>query len=140
LSGFEVVEDVLAQIRKRLHTDCSLRKEDGYSGGYSGTVTVKLNLHAVRISEVAMEIPITTQIAAPAAESFPPESVEAVEVDETIQIPLEPNLREIRERTLENNTEPQETEEISQGEEPETTTVQRRKYTRQAAMAGAVSE
>lgn len=141
LSGFEVVEDVLSQIRKRLHTDCSLRKEDGYTGGYSGTVKIKLNLHAVRIAEVEMEIPITTGVKAPGPEAFAPEDVVAVEVEDEIVISLEPNLKAVRERTAENNAEPlQETEPTPEPEQPETSISQKRRYERQQAMAGAVTD
>jgi|ERR1700677_165977 len=139
ISGSEVVADVLAQIKKRLATDCNLRATDGYSGGYSGTITVSLKLHAVRISEVEMTIPITAP-ALPSPDAFPLEEIEPVEIDEVIEIPIEPNLREVRERTVENNSEPtEETALAVEGEEPETGTRQKRKYTRRAlAGVGAV--
>jgi hypothetical protein len=138
LGGHEVVADILAQIRKRLATDCNLRATDGYSGGYSGTVTVKLHLHAVRIAEVEMEIPITADPKLPGPEAFPPEDIEPVDVDETISIPLEPNLKEVRERTAQNNVEPQ-PEEPSELEVAEVAPTQQRQYARKAALAGAVS-
>lgn len=131
LSGTEVVEDVLGQIRKRLATDCNLRATDGYTGGYSGTVKITLNLHAVKISEVEMEVPIVAPVAAPAVEEFPPEDVEPVEVDEVITIPVEENLVEVRSRTEENKSNP--VEEPVQTDEPETETRQKRKYTRRTA-------
>src|ERR1700677_4628272 len=59
LSGHEVVEDILGQIRKRLYSDCSLRGEDGYSGGYFGSVAIKLKCNAVRTASIEMEFPIT---------------------------------------------------------------------------------
>ena len=141
LGGHEVVADVLAQIKKRLATDCNLRATDGYSGGYSGTVTIKLRMHAVRTSEVDMEIPITAPQSAPKPESFAPEDLEPVEIDETIDIPLEPNLKEVRERTEQNNAEPQQqAEEPSENDANEVAPVQKRKYVRKAAMAGAITE
>ena len=137
LSGHEVIDDVLAQIRKRLSTDCNLRETDGYSGGYSGTVSVKLNLNAVRISEVEMTIPITDGTKGPSVDSFMPEDLVPVEVEEEIQIPLEPNLKEVRQRTVDNN------DEAEQGSEPapepviEATTVSgKRRYARESALAG----
>jgi hypothetical protein len=137
LSGSEVVADVLAQIKKRLTSDCNVRPSDGYSGGYSGKVTISLSLHAVRIATVEMEIPITEQIEAPGIESFSPEDVFPIEIDEQIVVPIEPNLKEVRQRTQENN------EEISEHsdpvDDPETPAKNKRKYTRRA-LVGAVSE
>lgn len=135
LSGAEVVEDVLAQIRKRLHTDCSLRREDGYSGGYSGEVIVRLHCHAVRTAEIDMTIPIAADPKLPSPSAFLPDDLEPVEVDETITIPLEPNLKEVRERTAQNNAEPQ-PEEPSELEVAEVAPSQQRKYARQQALSG----
>ena len=140
LGGDEVVEDILGQIRKRLATDCNLRKTDGYSGGYSGKVIVSLKLHAVRISEVEMEIAVaqSPSLAAPSVDSFPPEDVEPVEIDEEIRIPLEPNLKEVRERIEENKQEP--IIEPAGTEQPETEARTKRKYTRRGALVSAVTE
>jgi hypothetical protein len=141
LGGHEVVADVLAQIKKRLVTDCNLRATDGYSGGYSGTITINLKLHAVRISPVEMEIAIKEPTGLPSVTSFPSENVFPVEVHEEISIPLEPNLKEVRVRTVENNSE--------SVEEPESEPVEgsdapvrrkRRSYSRALAGVGAVSE
>jgi len=142
LGGNEIVADVLAQIKKRLATDCNLRATDGYSGGYSGTVSIKLNLHAVRISTVAMEIPITAPLGLPAVDSFPPEDVFPVEVEEKIEIPLEPNLKEVRIRTVENNSEvAEESEPESDPAEGSDAPVRRkRRYNKALAGVGAVSE
>ena len=139
LGGHEVVADVLSQIKKRLATDCNLRATDGYSGGYSGTVIINLNLHAVRISNVDMEIPITTPLGLPAVESFPPEDVFPVEVHEEIEITLEPNLKEVRVRTVENNSEIAEEPE-SEPTEGEAPVRRKRRYNKALAGVGAVSE
>ena len=144
LSGRDVVEDILGQIRRKLVGDCSLRKEDGYSGGYSGTVTIKLRLNAVRIVEVEMEIPITqsADVIAPPVESFPPEDVEPVEIDEKIVIPVEENLITVRDRINENSEKTIEAESEAEAEphveEGETTVRTKRKYSRRAALIGAV--
>jgi hypothetical protein len=139
LSGSEVIADVLSQIKKRLISDCNLRMSDGYSGGYSGHVTIKLKCHAVRTVEVNMEVPITAELKGSAVDSFPSEQVQEVEVDEEIKIPLEPNLKEVRERTKENNVEA--TEEAEPTGEADTSTRGRRKYARKAlAGVGAVGE
>lgn len=142
LSGTEVVSDVLAQIKKRLATDCNMRGSDGYSGGYSGTISISLKLHAVRVTDVSMEIPITAPLGLPAAESFPPEDVFPVEVEEKIEIPLEPNLRKVRTRTQENNSESvEESEPESESTEGSDAPVRRkRRYNKALAGVGAVSE
>ena len=144
LGGQEVVADILGQIRRKLATDCNLRATDGYSGGYSGTVTIKLRLNAVRISEVEMEIPITqsADVIAPPVESFPPEDVEPVEIDEKIVIPVEENLIAVRDRINENSEKTIEAESEAEVEphveEGETTVRTKRKYSRRAALIGAV--
>jgi hypothetical protein len=139
LGGHEIVADVLAQIKKRLATDCNLRATDGYSGGYSGEVVIKLRCHAVRTASIDMAFPITQSldVKAPSLDSFSPEDIEPLEIDESLVIPLEPNLNEVRIRTVENN---QEVAENVPAEESEITDrPKRRKYLKHAAMAGAVS-
>ena len=145
LSGSDVVADVLGQIRRKLATDCNLRQTDGYSGGYSGEVKIKLRLNAVRSVEVEMEIPIaqSPELPAPAPESFPPEDLEPIEIDELIMIPVNDNLVEVRERIAANSEKALEAEAEAQDAVPDTedTTVRtKRKYTRRAALAGAISE
>ncbi len=145
LGGHEVVNDVIAQIRKRLATDCNLRATDGYSGGYSGKINIKLNLHAVKTTTVEMEVPITTspELNAPVPSDFPQEDLIPIEISEEIKIDLEPNLDEVRERTQDVNNElnsaPQTVEEAELETNPEGVRT-KRKYTRRAALAGAVSE
>jgi hypothetical protein len=140
LGGHEVVSDVLAQIKKRLSTDCNLRATDGYSGGYSGEVVIKLKLHAVRTSQVEMTIPITQspEVKAPGPEFFDPQDVQEFDIHEEISIPLEPNLGEVRSRTEEiKNEVPAESEipDENEGAKPRP----KRQYTKRAALVGAVS-
>ena len=141
LSGREIVNDILGQIRTRLATDCNLRASDGYSGGYSGKVHIKLSLNAVRTTPVEMEIPISTSIElnAPAPDSFPSEDLIAMEINEEISIPVEPNLNAVRERIEENKEIPSAEHETPASEsapEPHA----RRKYTRRSALVSAVAE
>jgi hypothetical protein len=147
LGGHEVVADVLGQIRRRLSSDCNLRTTDGYSGGYSGEIKIKLRLNAVRITEVEMTVPITQspQIQAPAPETIPAENLEPVEVDETLSIPVEDNLAEVRERIEDNSEKAIEAEAEAElvpavAEEGDSSARTKRKYTRRAALAGAISE
>ena len=147
LSGSDVVADLLGQIRRKLTTDCNLRQADGYSGGYSGEVKIKLRLNAVRSVEVEMEIPIaqSPELPAPAPETFPPEDLEPIEIDELIMIPVNDNLVEVRERIAANSEKALEAEAEEQAApvevpEGEATVRQKRKYTRRQALVGAVSE
>lgn len=140
LGGHEVVADVLAQIKKRLATDCNLRATDGYSGGYSGTVTINLKLHAVRITSVDMEIAIKELSGSPAATSFAAEDVFPVEIEEKISIPLEPNLKEVRVRTVENNSESVDEPESEPEEGSDAPVRRKRRYNKALAGVGAVSE
>ncbi len=148
LSGTEVIADVLGQVRRRLSTDCNLRATDGYSGGYSGQVTIKLSLNAVRSTPVEMTIPISQSpnVQAPSADSFSADELEPIEVDEKISIPVEENLVAVRDRINENSeksieadTEPV-TEENVESDGTESAIRAKRKYTRRAALAGAVTE
>ena len=145
LGGHEVVADILGQIRRKLLTDCNLRMTDGYSGGYSGEVTIKLRLHAVRTTPVEMEIPITqsADVVAPPADAFPPEDVQFVEIHEAIKIPVEENLLAVRDRINDNSEKAieAESEMAAQPEdEGEMAPRAKRKYTRRSALAGAISE
>jgi hypothetical protein len=140
LGGHEVVADILAQIKKRLATDCNMRATDGYSGGYSGTISISLKLHAVRITDVSMDVPITAPLGLPAGESFPPEDIYPIEIEEKIDIPLEPNLREVRTRTVENNSESVDEPESEPAEDSEAPVRRKRRYNKALAGVGAVSE
>jgi len=146
LSGRDVVEDILGQIRRRLHGDCSLRAEDGYSGGYGGEVVIKIKCHAVRSVAIDMTIPVTQSpsLAAPAPDTFAPDELEEIVVDETIKIPIEENLTLVRDRIVDNSEraiadETEKAEEAEAEQAPEEHRA-KRKYTRRAALAGAVSE
>ena len=141
LSGHEIIDDVISQIRKRLSTDCNLRAVDGYSGGYSGTVTIQLRMNAVRTREVDMTIPISDGLKGPDVSSFPQDGLLPAEVDEVIEIPLEENLQAVRKRTIENTDEADAAQGQSTTDPVElapTVMNQKRKYTRHA-MAGATS-
>jgi hypothetical protein len=146
LGGHEVVADILGQIRRKLLTDCNLRMTDGYSGGYSGEVKISLKLNAVRITPVEMTVSIaqSLDVEAPPVESFAPEDIETVEISETISIPTEENLVAVRDRIFDNSekTMAAEAENAAapQEEEPEDNPRAKRKYTRRAAMAGAMTD
>ena len=142
LSGYDPIEDVCGQVRKYLRMDCSLRKEDGYSGGFKGTIKIALDCYAVRAVHIETEVPVTMPPAVKdALDALPPQELDKFEIAETIEIPLEPNLNAVRERIKDNS------EEALKGAAPdfvgdvvaETPIRTKRKYTRHA-LAGAVSE
>lgn len=106
LSGYDPIEDVVGQVRKYLRMDCSLRKEDGYSGGFKGKIKIELDCYAVKVAHIATEVPITIPPAVKTAlDALPPEEVETFKIDETLDIPLEPNLAVVRERIKDNGAE-----------------------------------
>lgn len=98
LTGEEIINDVLAQVEAKLRGDCNLREVDAYQGGYEGTVQVNLKLRGLDTSEIKQEIIVS----APASVTFNGSTGEPVEekvVEETVEIPLEPRLNVVRERS-----------------------------------------
>jgi len=140
LSGYEAIEDVAGQVRKALRRDCSLRREDGYSGGYKGKIQISLDCFAVRTTHIEVEVPITQPKEALAViAAAQPEDVEVDQIIETIPIAVEENLKLVRERIEENAAEPPEPTAATE-EEPNLVTGRvKRRYTRRAALAGAVA-
>ena len=98
LTGEEVINDLLDQVAEKLRGDCNLREMDAYTGGYDGSVKVHLKLHGLDTAEIKTEI----SVIAPATEDFPVDGESPVidtEVDAEIEIPLEPRLNIVRERS-----------------------------------------
>ena len=125
LSGEEVISDVLAQIEKSLKTDCNLRGSDAYSGGYEGTIKVSLTLKSMDTVRVEMEIPIVPD-AEVVKQEDPEVQTEPVKVETEVEIPLETNLDEVRERS--GQGVPIQTMDPTTGQ----AVVKKRKYTRRA--------
>lgn len=137
LSGTEIVEDVLAQIRRKLMGSCDLRDSDSYGGGYSAEITIKMKMYSmdVRQEEFVVAIP---------AKELPPVTTEEVivtpfDVNETLEIAQEEDLEIVRERTKEPALEPEAVPE----EEARMPARLKRKYTRRntletTPMGGAV--
>ena len=144
ISGVDVIEDVVGQVRRLLQRDCNLRREDGYSGGYKGKVKIELDCFAVRTAHVEVESPLiqSPSVIAPPVDSFPPDEIEAVHVEEILVIPQNENLQEVRSRISDNTAEKLEAESETTAEAEQAPEEHRakRKYTRRAALAGAVSE
>jgi hypothetical protein len=89
LTGEEIINDVLDLIHSKLRSDCSLRETDAYTGGYDGTIDIKLNLHGLDTENVHARITIGKAV----------EDPEAKKVDTQVEIPLEPRLNVVRERS-----------------------------------------
>ncbi len=89
LTGEEIIEDLLDQVATKLRGDCNLRDTDSYTGGYDGWVEVHLNLHGLDTASVKTKIVFGVKTEDPDAEEA------IVRVD----IPLEPRLNLVRERS-----------------------------------------
>lgn len=120
LNGEEIIYDVLDQVEKALRKDCNLRQTDSYGQGYDGKITISLNLRALDVAKVEIVAQIkpsaeTLALAAPVgkdpaineagdtADGLPAEppvvTEREVSIEENIEIPLETDLNEIRERS-----------------------------------------
>lgn len=124
LSGTEIIDDVLAQIKRKLLSSCDLRDSDSYSQGFSGTIEIKLKLHAMDNTHAEFSVNIP-------AKAEPPVTTETVvvtplEIIETIEIPHELDLEVVRERTK----EPAPLSPVDPNEENRMPARLKRKYTR----------
>ena len=130
LSGTEIIEDVLDQIRRKLKYSCNLRDTDSYGQGYSGTVTINLKMYAMDTTEDNFTVNIT-----PKGEI--PSSTESVivtpfDVDEKLEIPQELDLEAVRERSKVPEPLPEPSEADGDSRMPARL---KRKYTRRTGVA-----
>jgi hypothetical protein len=125
LSGEEVIGDVLDQIAKGLRRDCNFRGSDAYSGGYEGKIMIKLTLRGIDAPQVEMEIPILPDKSV-VLEDSAEYKLREVNVEQEVDIPLETDLNEVRERS--GQVEPEQTLDPT-APQPEN---KRRKYARRA--------
>lgn len=100
LSGEEIIIDVLVQTEKMLRGDCNLRNMDAYDGGYDGWIEVHLNLRGLDTAVVKRKI----VVGAPASVTLSgageqPIGFEENTVNVRVDIPLEPHLNLVRERS-----------------------------------------
>ena len=89
LTGVEIIEDALDQAATKLRGDCNLREMDSYTGGYDGYIDVHLNLHGLDTVQIKTKIVFGTETADPDQKT----------VDTHVEIPLEPRLNVVRERS-----------------------------------------
>jgi hypothetical protein len=99
LSGTEVIEDILAQIKRKLQTSCDLREADSYGQGYSGEIKISLKLYGMDALPAEFTVDIKPK-------ELPPVSTETtivtpLEIQESITIEQELDLEAVRERIKE---------------------------------------
>lgn len=114
LTGREIVNDLLVQIDEKLSRDCNLRDTDSYQGGYSAKVTI--HLEAYGMDTVIVEASVTT--------GKPQDSPDEL-LDDVLEIPVEPALDQVRERS----GQPVPTLAVNESGQPE---IRQRRYTRRA--------
>jgi hypothetical protein len=128
LSGSEVIDDVLEQIKRKLLTSCDLRDSDNYGQGYSGTIEIKLKLHAMDDIPAEFSVNIAPKVEPPV--STEEVTVTPVEISETIEIPQELDLEAVRERIK----EPAPLPPIDEAEEARMPNRLKRKYTKRTGI------
>jgi hypothetical protein len=128
LSGTEVVEDILAQIRRKIQTSCNFSHECNYGQSYSAEITVKIKAYAMDVTEEEFTVIIPAKAEPPV--STEEVTVTPVEISETIEIPQELDLEIVRERTKEPDPLPPPDE----AEEARMPTRLKRKYTRRTGV------
>ena len=94
LTGEEIINDVLDQVAEKLRNNCNLREADAYTGGYEGTVDVHLKLRGFDLAEVKVKVEVKRP-----AETEQSGEIEETELDEHVEIALEPRLNLVRERS-----------------------------------------
>lgn len=131
LNGNEIVDDIIAQLRKRLSGDCSLRPQDSYSRGYSAKVTYHLECYGLDKETVDGEFDLG------AAQ----DDLDADVIDGALDVAQEENLGEVRDRIEAANDEqdviPTDEEIEYQGA---ALTPAKRKYTRKVKLAAGGAE
>jgi len=99
LTGTEIIDDILAQIRRKLSYSCNFTNECSYGQGYSAEISIKLKTYAMDVQEEEFAVSIPAKF--PPPESMEGVTVIPVEVDETVTIPQELDLEAVRERIKE---------------------------------------
>lgn len=93
LTGEEIITDACALLAEHLRKDCNLRDTDSYEGGYAAKIKISLSLYGMDTVAVEMEVAAGKPQKADAYSG--PDS--AVETD--LNIPVEPALNLVRERS-----------------------------------------
>lgn len=98
LTGEEIINDILDQVEKKLRGDCNLRETDAYTGGYEGSVDVRVKLRGLDTAEVNRTI-IVSAPATAARDPLAETPAEETSVNVHVEIPLEERLNLVRERS-----------------------------------------
>jgi hypothetical protein len=138
LSGQEIINDVLGQVRKALERDCNVRESDCYGRGYSGSIKLSLQLFDIDVAKIEMELPLTPTKELLASTPETPEDVDGqdVKVDVDLEIPMTTDLTAVRERS--NQNEPPAPEVPVDPTVPAPVVPQRRTYGKPPTLGGAV--
>lgn len=88
LSGEEIIIDLCEQIAEHLRRDCNLRPSDAYSGGYMARVSLHVEAYGMDTASVDAEL------TSGKAKDHPDELLDTV-----YEIPVEPSLNTVRERS-----------------------------------------
>jgi hypothetical protein len=125
LNGPEIIDDLVAQFRKRLTGDCSLRPQDSYSRGYSAKITYHVECYGLDKEVVEGEFEVGN----------PQDDPDAEIEDGTLDIAQEEDLSEVRERIRRADKESPADEEDDEpiGDTPAIAT--KRKYTKKLKLA-----
>lgn len=90
LSGSEIIEDFVDQIRRKLNKDCNLRDSDRYDVGYAGKAIIELSLFGMDTAIVNVEVPSHKGVT---------EGKPDVVVQELVTVDHEPDLQVVRTRS-----------------------------------------
>jgi hypothetical protein len=128
LSGSEIIDDILSQIKRKLQTSCDLRDSDSYGQGFSASIEIKLKLYSMDVIPAEFTVVIQPKVEPPV--STETTIVTPLELTETIEIPQELDLEIVRERIKEPEPlpPPDETEESRMPQRL------KRKYTRRTGI------
>lgn len=100
LNGEEMIQDVCGHVAEKLRTDCNLRPIDGYAGGYKATIKIHIEAFGLDTAVIDYEIPIDETGISTDSEDNPIDlEIPDLLIDTEIEIPLEENLSEVRDRS-----------------------------------------
>ena len=127
LSGTEIKDDILAQVKRKLESSCDLRSTDCYGQGYSGKIEIHLKLYSVDTTSIDLALEIVPK-------GEPPVSTEEtivtrLEIDEKLEISQELDIDAVRARIKEQEIPPPPVE----AEENPLPQRLKRRYTRRTA-------
>ena len=99
LNGEEIIQDFCGAIAEKLRTDCNLRPIDGYAGGYKATV--KIHIEAFGLDQATVDYDVNVDESGSSGDEDNPVDLENPDtlIDTELEIPLEENLSEVRDRS-----------------------------------------